>query len=114
MTEIAYGGIESPLGGVFAAATPVGVALISFETSEAVFTADAQRFLGARAARLNGDAHDAPHPNAAALAGAVLAQLDAYFCGRLRRFDFPLDLARQSAFQQRVLRAVAAIPWGSV
>ena len=39
------------------------------------------------------------------------AQLDAYFAGRLRRFDVPLDL-RGKDFQQQVWTALAAIPFG--
>src|SRR5205823_10686118 len=73
MTEIAYGGIESPLGGVFAAATPAGVALISFGATEEIFTADAERFLGTRAARLNVGARGPDQTKAAALAEEALA-----------------------------------------
>ena len=38
-------------------------------------------------------------------------QLDAYFAGRLRRFDVPLDL-RGTAFQRLVWAELAAIPYG--
>jgi methylated-DNA-[protein]-cysteine S-methyltransferase len=38
-------------------------------------------------------------------------QLDAYFAGRLRTFDLPLDPAG-SAFQRRVWAAMEAIPYG--
>src|SRR5947208_11520843 len=100
MTEVAYGGIESSLGSVFAAATSAGVALTSFDASEEVFTADAERFLGARAACLNGGARGANNLKVTALVETVLAQMEAYFAGTLRRFDFPLDLSRQSSFQQ--------------
>jgi len=41
----------------------------------------------------------------------VVRQLDAYFAGRLRRFDLPLAPAG-TAFQQRVWRALCDIPFG--
>ena len=43
----------------------------------------------------------------------AVRQLSAYFEGRLRDFDLPLDLAAGSAFQQSVWRALLAIPRGS-
>jgi methylated-DNA-[protein]-cysteine S-methyltransferase len=45
-----------------------------------------------------------------ALADA-LAQLAEYFAGQRREFDVPLDL-RGTSFQQRVWRAVLAVPYG--
>ncbi|MGN6361413.1 MAG: methylated-DNA--[protein]-cysteine S-methyltransferase [Thermomicrobiales bacterium] len=45
-----------------------------------------------------------------ALAGA-LTQLAEYFAGQRREFDVPLDL-RGTPFQQRVWRAVLAVPYG--
>ena len=39
-----------------------------------------------------------------------LAQLDAYFAGRLRRFDLPLDWG--TGLNAAVRRAMADIPWG--
>lgn len=41
------------------------------------------------------------------------AQLEAYFAGRLRRFDLPLVLAG-SRFRQAVWQAMLAIPYGAV
>lgn len=42
---------------------------------------------------------------------AAQNQLAAYFAGRLRRFDIPLDL-RGTPFQRQVWAALAAIPFG--
>ena len=39
------------------------------------------------------------------------AQLDAYFAGRRKRFDLPLNAAG-TAFQHPVWEALVAIPWG--
>jgi methylated-DNA-[protein]-cysteine S-methyltransferase len=39
-------------------------------------------------------------------------QLQAYFAGKLRQFDLPLDLSAGTAFQQSVWQAILAIPYG--
>lgn len=41
-------------------------------------------------------------------------QLQLYFAGKLQQFDLPLDLGRLTAFQERVLRQTALIPYGAV
>lgn len=46
-----------------------------------------------------------------ALLSEALAQLEAYFAGRLTRFDLPLRPAG-SAFQRRVWQAMRDIPYG--
>jgi len=43
-----------------------------------------------------------------------LAQLEAYFAGRLRRFTLELDLSAGTLFERRVWRAAARIPYGQV
>jgi methylated-DNA-[protein]-cysteine S-methyltransferase len=45
------------------------------------------------------------------LLAEAAAQLEAYFGGRLRRFDLPLDLGG-SAFQRQVWDQLLAIPYG--
>ena len=45
-----------------------------------------------------------------ALLDAAVRQLEAYFAGRLTAFDLPLDYG--TGFQERVRRAMAAIPFG--
>lgn len=55
------------------------------------------------------------HPNeaeATPLQAAALRQLAEYFDGRRRVFDLPLDFG--TGFQERVRRAMAAIPFGEV
>lgn len=44
---------------------------------------------------------------------AARRQLDAYFAGRLRIFDVPLDHRLTTGFRRRVLAATARIPFGS-
>lgn len=43
---------------------------------------------------------------------AVLTQLDEYWQGRRQTFDIPINWSVLTSFQQTVLRAVAAIPYG--
>ena len=49
----------------------------------------------------------ATHP----VAAETIRQLQAYFAGRLRRFDLPLDL-RGTGFQLQVWRQLETIPFG--
>ena len=59
-------------------------------------------------------------PPASALAPAdpmlhqAADELQAYLEGSLKAFSVPLDLSDLSSFQQKVLTAVALIPWGEV
>lgn len=53
--------------------------------------------------------HSGPAPQTPLLMEA-LAQLSAYFEGRLSRFDLPLDYG--TGFSEKVRRAMAAIPYG--
>jgi methylated-DNA-[protein]-cysteine S-methyltransferase len=42
----------------------------------------------------------------------TIQQLQAYFVGKLQKFDLPLDLSAGTAFQQAVWQALLAIPFG--
>lgn len=55
----------------------------------------------------------APEDEMTALLQEAVAQLDAYFDGRLRAFSLPLDPSG-SAFQRRVWARLGAIPYGAV
>lgn len=50
-------------------------------------------------------------PCSNALVREAIRQLIAYFAGRLRKFDLPLN-GSGSEFQQRVWRALLAVPYG--
>ncbi|MEY5100989.1 MAG: hypothetical protein RJA36_3708 [Pseudomonadota bacterium] len=58
-------------------------------------------------------ARQAPMQPAHPLLLEAIAQLQAYFDGRRRDFELPLDCSRGTDFQQAVWRALAAIPCGS-
>ena len=94
--------ILTPLGPMLAAATDRGVLLFEFAT---------RRMLETQLRRARhyepGLISYAPHPHLAALED----ELRAYFAGRLRVFQVPLD-ARGTPFQEQVWGALRAIPHG--
>jgi len=51
--------------------------------------------------------------NVALILNEAEEQLLAYFAGEAKHFDLPLDFSGLPAFRQKVLNAVARIPWGS-
>jgi methylated-DNA-[protein]-cysteine S-methyltransferase len=97
-----YGALPTPIGRVFVAVSDAGLVRVSFRRSEAAFVA-------ALRAALDADVVHAP-----ARTARVVRQLRAYFAGRRRRFDVPVDLGHLTPFHRRVLRATAAVPAGQV
>jgi len=90
--------VPSPLGTLRCAATSRGLALVTLPGSDH----------DASLARLapHGAVRRARHPAA--------AQLRAWFDGRRRDFDVPLDLALVSGFTRDVLVALARVPFGEL
>ena len=93
----------TPLGEMSALFTPRGLSLLEFSTATA---------------RLGREWRDVErHAGAPAEAGedartrALGEQIAAYFAGRLRRFDVPLDLVG-TPFQKNVWHALLQIPYG--
>ena len=68
--------------------------------------------------KLGGGALDVPtdklnqHDPNHAIALLTIAELEAYFAGRLTSFSVPLDLSTGTKFQQTVWRALLTIPYG--
>lgn len=89
--------LDTPLGPVLLAATPLGLCGAWFE---------GQRHWPVQAS------HWIAEPGHAVLQ-AARAQLTAYFEGRSDCFDLPLDLGRGTGFQTRVWQALRAIPRGA-
>lgn len=85
---------ESPLGRLLLAASDVGLCGLYFE--------EHRHFRGAEGWREGGHAH---------LDRAAI-QLDAYFNGRLRAFDLPLDM-QGTPFQQAVWRQLSTVAYGA-
>ncbi len=90
--------LDSPLGPLILASTERGLSGVWFMD---------QRYAPSEALRLSWR----PNPNNAVLQSAT-TQLMAYFSGRFRPFDLPLDLSAGTAFQQSVWQALLRIPLG--
>ena len=101
--------IPGPWGPFHLAATERGVVAVAWLTTEAAFEAALVKRLDARVI----DARDAAadHPSRVHLAAAV-AVLEGMLAGRPSRQALIFDLADRPVWDQRVLEAVAAIPWG--
>lgn len=93
--------LATPLGEIVAGATDAGLCLLEFAHRRS-FAARIQRL-----ARQVGAVTERPHP----LLDTVENQLDDYFARRRRRFHLPLLLAG-TPFQEKVWRALRAVPYG--
>ena len=98
--DFRFGTIDSPLGVVVAVASPEG--LVAVRVAD-----DPGHVLGA----LAHEHRISPEPDQAAVAD-LTPQLDAYFAGRLREFEVPLDWRLVSGFALEALQAVRDIPYG--
>jgi methylated-DNA-[protein]-cysteine S-methyltransferase len=101
LLDVAYAGVESPVGPLLLAATPAGVVRVAFarEGEDAV--------LEELARRISPRVLEAP-----ARLDSARRQLDEYFGGGRTAFELPLDWRLSNGFRARVLHAIAAIPYG--
>jgi methylated-DNA-[protein]-cysteine S-methyltransferase len=103
--DVHYALVDSPIGTLVAAATPRGLATLSFED----FHGGVDAVLDTLAAKLSPRMLEAP-----ARLDDVRRELDEYFDGRRHDFDLPIDWSLASQFGRRILQATAAIPFGEV
>jgi methylated-DNA-[protein]-cysteine S-methyltransferase len=103
--DVHYALVDSPVGTLVAAATPRGLATLSYEDHHGGTDA----VLDWLAAKLSPRMLEAP-----ARLDDVRRELDEYFEGRRRDFDLPIDWTLTTPFGRRVLKATAAIPFGRV
>lgn len=103
LLDVAHGTYDSPLGRLTVIVTPLGLVRLSYP-GEGVAAQ-----LEEIAQRISPRILQAPERT-----DAVRRQLDEYFTGRRRTFDVPLDWRLVRGFAGDVLRATAAIPFGSV
>jgi methylated-DNA-[protein]-cysteine S-methyltransferase len=101
LLDVAVAELDSPIGSLLLARTPVGLVRISFpgEHREDVFEWLARR-VSPRLLESQAELDDERR------------QLDEYFAGRRHDFDLELDWSTVSGFGRRVLDACAAIPYG--
>ena len=97
-----YTSLAAPIGRVLVAVGDAGLVRVGFRQSEAAFVAELERQLGVRAVRSTSQT------------AAVVAQLRAYFAGRRRRFEVPVDLSHVTPFVRRVLTATMQVPAGNL
>jgi methylated-DNA-[protein]-cysteine S-methyltransferase len=102
LLDVAYAGVDSPVGRLLLAATPAGVVRVAFarEGDDAVLEELAQR--------ISPRVLEAP-----ARLDVARRQLDEYFDGGRTAFELPLDWRLSRGFRARVLHAIASIPYGS-
>jgi methylated-DNA-[protein]-cysteine S-methyltransferase len=103
--DVHYALVDSPVGTLVAAATPHGLAALSYEDH----SGGADAVLDWLSAKLSPRMLEAP-----ARLDDVRRELDEYFAGRRRDFDLPIDWTLTTPFARRVLKATAAIPFGRV
>jgi methylated-DNA-[protein]-cysteine S-methyltransferase len=103
LVDVAYARVDSPFGEWLVAATPRGVIRLAFATDEE------DAVLDDLARRVSPRVLHAP-----ARLDRLRRELDDYFGGDLKEFSTPLDWSLVAGFNLKVLRATAAIPYGSV
>src|SRR3954447_9725623 len=104
LADVAYAHADSPLGPLLLAATPRGLACVSYSG----FRGEDET-LSLIASRLSPRVIEAP-----ARLDFVRRQLDDYFAGQRRSFELPIDWGLVGDFGRRVLGQTARIPYGAV
>jgi methylated-DNA-[protein]-cysteine S-methyltransferase len=103
LVDVAYTQADSPFGPLTVAATDRGLVLLAYPERPL------DELLGRLAERISPRVLEAP-----ARLDPVRRELDEYFEGRRRKFDFPIDWRLNGGgFFQAVLRAAAEIDYGT-
>ena len=102
LVDVAYATVDSPVGPLLVAGTRRGLVELAYDP-------DLDRELSRLSTRISPRVLEAP-----AKLDPVRRELDEYFSGRRLEFDLPIDWRLTSGFTQRVLRATARVPYGSV
>jgi methylated-DNA-[protein]-cysteine S-methyltransferase len=103
LLDVAWATLDTPLGPIAVFVTPRGIVRVAYERENFGAVADEV------AERVSTRVLMAPQRT-----DAVRAELDAYFTKGRRAFDVPIDWTLVRGFNQGVLRATAAIPYGEV
>ncbi|MFJ8809099.1 methylated-DNA--[protein]-cysteine S-methyltransferase [Streptomyces sp. NPDC102490] len=100
--------VGTGIGPLLLAATRDGLVNVVFHATDAI----RDRALERLAARLGTQPVEAP---GSPLLAEAIRQVEAYFAGRRRDFDVPLDWSLISGFNRQVLRELASgVPYGQV
>lgn len=103
LATVGYRSMDSPLGQLWLAVGPRGVAAISYGGEPG--GAEIRRLVAAFGPGI------VPDPRRA---DPLARQLDEYFAGRRRRFDVAFDLGWLTPFYRAILRATAQVPYGEL
>ena len=101
LLDVAIAHMDSPIGDLLLAATPLGLVRVSFFGHEET--------LADLAARISPRILESP-----AQLDDVRRQLDEYFDGRRQRFEIPIDWTLVGEWGRKILGACASIPFGEV
>ena len=102
LLDVAYRTLDTPIGPLLVAATAEGLVRVAFELE------DHDAVLGALAATVS------PRIlRSGRRTDDVARQLDEYFAGRRRHFDFPVDLRLVRGFRRAVISYLSEIAYGS-
>jgi methylated-DNA-[protein]-cysteine S-methyltransferase len=102
LLDVAYRTVDSPVGSLLLATTPLGLVRVAFALE------DHDRVLDALADAVSPRVLQAP-----ARTDEVARQLDDYFAGRRRSFDLPLDLRLVRGFRRTVVESLPTITYGT-
>lgn len=103
LLDVAYRMVDSPIGELFVAATPIGLVRIDFVAEVGGRDAALQRCADEVSPRLL---------ETTTRLDGVLGQLDEFFAGTRHRFDLDLDLQLTRAFRREVVTHLPDITWG--
>jgi methylated-DNA-[protein]-cysteine S-methyltransferase len=106
LIDVAYATVDSPYGKLLLARTDRGVVKLALPSHRGDVVSD-DEVLEELAAKVSPRVLEAP-----ARLDEARRQLDAYFEGRLHRFEVPVDWRLSRGFTNRALHAVARIPYG--
>jgi methylated-DNA-[protein]-cysteine S-methyltransferase len=106
LVDVAYASVDSPYGRLLLARTDRGMVKLALPSHRGDAVSD-DAVLEELAGKVSPRVLEAP-----ARLDDARRQLDAYFEGRLTRFEVPVDWRLSHGFTSRALHAVARIPYG--
>ena len=105
LLDVAYATLDSPAGSLLLAATPRGLIRLAYLDDDQELDAVLAQLARKVSPRILAAPRRLDEPR---------RELDQYFAGARRRFEFDLDWQLTRGFGRRVLGATARIPFGSV
>lgn len=106
LLDVAYRTVDTPVGPLLLAATPIGLVRVAFE-DEADGSASHAAVLSALAEAVSPRILHAPKR-----LDAAARQIDEYFAGKRRHFSLPVDLRLATGFRRSVVEHLQQIGYG--